>query len=318
MKRFLLPSARVARRRVRAARRWWAISVLVLLLAASGSSAHGYVRTRSDAGTPVAWRIPQLTLTVVRPTSAFWTTPETFLSTVQRAAAVWSHEAIPCGDVFLDVDPVLADSGAVRNDGRATVMVTEHGWAHNMRAIALTSVFWRNLPGHPEDGEILDADIELNSDLFSWADIPDGLTSIRGYEGTHDLRSALVHEMGHLLGLWHNCHVDGETPLPDDQGRLSPDCLNVTGDMRLATMFSEIEKETIDKRTLSDDELTAICAIYPYTVQLSGAGCAVAHAAAEPARSADQPPSRGLPAGALTRTLAVAFAFLILRLRRLG
>jgi len=291
--------------------------LVALLLALVSLPAQAYVRTRSKSGTPIAWRIPQLTLTVVRPTPSFSTSPETFLSTVQRSAAAWSHEAIPCGDVSLKVDPVLADGGAVRNDGRATVMVTEEGWSHKLAAIALTTVFLRNLPGNPEDGEILDADIEINGSNYTWADIPDNATSIRDYANDEDLRNALVHEMGHLLGLWHNCYLDGEMSLPDDQGRPSPNCMNATGDMLLATMYPSTEFAAIDKRSLSDDELGAICDIYPYTFQVAGAGCAVGQGTGPAAESGDAHVSRRPLAGAFAATLAVFSALLILRRRRL-
>jgi len=245
-------------------------------LAAMATPALAYVRTRSKAGTPIAWRTPQIDLVVVRPSALFGTSAETFLSTVVRSAATWSHEAIPCGDVDLRVSSALVATGGVRNDGTNTVLVTEDGWSHKLAAIALTTVFLRNLPGQAEDGEILDADIEINGANYTWADIPDDATSLRDYLNDEDLRNALTHEMGHLLGLWHNCHMDDEQSLPDDQGTPSPSCTNVSGEMLAATMFPSTEFAATDKRTLSDDELRAVCEIYPYTYQLvGGAGCSV-------------------------------------------
>jgi len=277
-------------------------AAVVAALGATASPAAAYVRKRSDAGTPIAWRTPQITLVVARP-SAFWTTAETFLGTVVRASATWSHEAIPCGDVELRVAPALVDESVVRNDGTNTVMVAENGWSHQTDAIALTTVFHRNLPGQPEDGEILDADIEINAN-YTWADISDDATTVRGEP--YDLRNALTHELGHLLGLWHNCHGDDEQALPDDQGRPSPSCANLTGDLMLATMFWRIEPLATDKRSLSDDELRAVCDIYPYTYQLVGAGCSLA-----PSPAGQAPRRRGVAAlGVLTT------AFVLHRRRR--
>jgi hypothetical protein len=292
-------------------------AALVATLGAMATPAQAYVRTRSKAGTPIAWRAPQVDLVVARPSSSFGTSAETFLSTVVRSAATWSHEAIPCGDVDLRVNPVLVPKGVVRNDGTNTVLVTEEGWTHKLAAIALTTVFLRNLPGQPEDGEILDADIEINSNNYTWADIPDDATSLRDYLNDEDLRNALTHEMGHLLGLWHNCHADDEEALPDDQGNLSPNCRNVTGDMMSATMFPSTEFAATDKRTLSDDELRAVCEIYPYTYQLVGAGCSVTSRfiAASGTEKSRSRPTTGLLGGA---ALGLLTAVVLRRRRRRG
>jgi hypothetical protein len=291
-------------------------AVFSLLSLASASTAEAYVRTRSKSGVPVAWRLPQVLLKVVAPSEAFTTTPETFASTVIRSAATWSHDAIPCTGIQLNVDSQHLSSGVVRNDGVNTVMVTEQGWSHMLAAIALTTVFLRNSPQGPEDGEILDADIEINGADYSWADIPDDVTSLRDYLNDEDLRNALTHELGHLLGLWHNCHGDTEAPLPDDQGHPSPDCGNATLAMHGATMFPSTEFAAVDKRVLSSDELSAACAIYPYTFRLEGAGCAIAPQghAPPPVAHAERPEASVLsePSG----FLVVVGAFALCRRRR--
>ena len=79
-------------------------------------------------------------------------------------------------------------------------------------------------------GEIFDADIELN---FAFNELTVGDDAV-----VYDLGSLVTHEIGHFIGLDH-------TPDP------------------LATMFAGYaEGETI-QRTLEDDDIAGVCAIYP-------------------------------------------------------
>jgi len=89
----------------------------------------------------------------------------------------------------------------------------------------------------PATGEIVDADILLNSVKFSFEDVAPG-TVCRQNEKRHDLENTLVHEIGHFLGFDHV---------------LDPD----------ATMFaSAVACETV-KRDLAPDDESAVCTTYP-------------------------------------------------------
>jgi len=88
--------------------------------------------------------------------------------------------------------------------------------------IALTTVTF-----NPETGEIVDADIEVNSEGFTFSttdDVPVGMT---------DLRSVLTHEAGHFFGFAH-----------------SPDAF--------ATMYASYAPQESIKRDLDDDDMTAM------------------------------------------------------------
>jgi hypothetical protein len=81
------------------------------------------------------------------------------------------------------------------------------------------------------NGDILDADIELNSATF-----------VFGFEGgpsefDHDLLGVLTHEAGHFLGLGHSANQE-------------------------ATMRAGAG-DALELRDLVDDDISAICALYP-------------------------------------------------------
>jgi matrixin len=80
-----------------------------------------------------------------------------------------------------------------------------------------------------DSGQILDADMAINSARHDF--------SITDEDVQTDLVSVVTHEVGHFLGIAHS-------PLPD------------------AVMFADYTPGTI-KRTLTPDDVAAICAIYP-------------------------------------------------------
>jgi MYXO-CTERM domain-containing protein len=105
------------------------------------------------------------------------------------------------------------------------------------------------LTGNLSDGVILDADIEVN------AAPPPGGQDFSAEVGaplpaTADIQNALTHEIGHLLGLDHNCGYSG-----------APSC---TAALMEGTMYggAETPGETV-KRTLKADDIAGMCHVYP-------------------------------------------------------
>jgi hypothetical protein len=94
-------------------------------------------------------------------------------------------------------------------------------------AFGLTLV-WHN----PDDGEIYDADMQINETL--------GALAICGAvcpEGRVDLQNVITHEAGHFFGLGHS-------------------------NVRTATMSARASVGEISKRDLSEDDRAGLCAIY--------------------------------------------------------
>jgi hypothetical protein len=114
--------------------------------------------------------------------------------------------------------------------------------AYDPLAFAVT-VVWHNTT----TGEILDADMMLNDQLATlsnnggpYENCPE-TGCARGTPmapGPADLQSIVTHEVGHLIGIAHS-------------------------DVFGATMHAETNRESVEKRTLEQDDIDAVCDIYP-------------------------------------------------------
>lgn len=134
-------------------------------------------------------------------------------------------EGPPTSQKFAQVD-----SRQGRNQNINVVVWRDDGLPDYMGSgtVALTSV--SALPSARD--EIIDADIEVNTTHYEFADIDDA-------GGPRmDLRNTLTHEIGHLIGLAH-------TPVED------------------ATMAGGAQPGEIKKRTLHQDDIDGVCHIYP-------------------------------------------------------
>jgi hypothetical protein len=175
--------------------------------------------------------------------------------------------------------------------GNVNVVVFRDGkWTHpaDDHQIALTTVHFE-----VNTGEIYDADIEVNSADFD-------LTT--GNPVEYDLLSVLTHEAGHFLGLAHSSDPE-------------------------STMLPQYDAKTVDFRSLSPDDVTGICAIYPpddfdretcNPLPRHGYSPSCADSQLEGDCSISAPPSRStestLPMGAIVAALVAATA----RRRRVG
>jgi len=151
---------------------------------------------------------------------------------MERAFAAWAEAdcgGAPPGFVVTAMGSVTCEAAEYNKDaGNTNVLVFRDGeWpnpdtGHN---IALTTTTF-----DPETGELLDADIEVNSSTYN---LTTSDTSV-----DFDLLSVLTHEAGHFLGMGHSS-------LPE------------------ATMYATYEGSTLDLRTLDGDDVAGICTLYP-------------------------------------------------------
>lgn len=284
-----------------------------------GGRAEAFVRSiTTDSGVPLFWTTPQATLEVTRPPDSFPIDADSFHAAVEGAAQTWSYPTLACTSVALEVAAGFSDSDVVAPDGHNRIITRTGAWCrdpvamtkcHDPSQVAITAVFSRSHPGSLDDGQILEADVEINDVGYEWAVIPDGEFSGRDYANSYDLRGALTHELGHFIGLAHDCVLPGDPVRLDDAGHVSPDCSDLPADdaatLLASTMYAVMQPADRQWRSLSSDDARAACSIYARASLPLEGWCAVGGREDSPA-----------PVGALIGTAVLFAAGLAVRSRR--
>jgi hypothetical protein len=134
------------------------------------------------------------------------------------------------------------------------------GYCHSHAAAGVTTAVFIDDPSSDRDGELVDADIELNGVDFG---ISVGGVSLGPLGCQSDLANTLTHELGHLLGLEHSCRTAADGPRVDGNGAPVPLCTDTTSPTIVdATMYPFQQCGETSKATLSADEVSAVCTIY--------------------------------------------------------
>lgn len=248
-----------------------ALGCLALAVGAFGAlppdAAHAYCRMTTQGGAqvgdsdcvergePLEWRNPCLSYAIDARGSQ-WMQYRDVEAAVDLAFEAW--ENVDCAEattprtgppnlVFQALEPSTCRRAEFRCTGNVNTVAFLDPWedvcaeegenpSYPPAAFAVT-VVWHNT----ETGEILDADLLVNdqqSGRFSaggpYADCPE-----TGCEGNDaDLRSIVTHEVGHFIGIGHS-------------------------NIEEATMFASAERAEVSKRTLAQDDIDAVCDIYP-------------------------------------------------------
>ena len=177
----------------------------------------------------------------------------TLRAIIDDAFATWdevaaSHlELIPLGLTNVHQAGYILENGDPGNLNVA--MFVEDNWPSSYpdTALALTSVTY------DINGVIYDADIEMNGARFRFSDVePGSLTSF------YDVRSTLVHEVGHFVGL---DHTRAETFVG-------------SGDPEEATMHASSRPGETQKRVLTNDDIACFAEAYPFDVDTTSLLCA--------------------------------------------
>lgn len=275
------------------------VRTLALLLAfgslvAAPRDAQAYVREVTNSGLPVAWHYPCLTMQVYPGRPPQILTADEYIAASERAAAAWSYPALAGTDIRLTIVKAPQGSSDVGYDKKNVIAFRQDTWCRQppriddagmeqpdcypSSALAVTSVFKNG-----KTGEILDTDIEFNAVDYSWGDLVEkpGLVGAT----TADFQNALTHELGHVLGLDHNCYTrtDAQPRLNDNTGSPEVDCYNnptLPQAVADATMYPSVALGDTLRRDLSPDDEQGICDIYPHRHSVcpplpSNGGCSV-------------------------------------------
>lgn len=265
------------------------VAAVVLGAMATPRPAAAYVRYLSESGCPYGWATRSLTLRGF-PAGMPDLDEDQIADAFTQAAYVWGPENATCTDMAIQIQmmsPADVPPGAVFD--KKNNIVFRDPWCpddadprcFDSRALAITSVFARTW------GEIVDADIEVNTSGFTWGD----LVSMPGTGGRQDLQNAITHEIGHVLGLDHTCYDNNPRGRPLDQNHEPiPDCsrLDLPESVLNSTMYVSADPGDTTKRSLEPDDLQAVCDTYPRgrpdplvcaSRRDSSGGCSVAPAA---------------------------------------
>jgi hypothetical protein len=231
------------------------------------TAARAYVPETTSAGTRVSWRdnCPQFTLDATENPDV----PHDRLRAVLHdAAAAWSAASAACNNPYIAVTSSTSLGRGIAFDDVNLVIWRLPGFcddATNPDAeicltpslTALTTLFYYDNPGDPRDGEIVQADIEVNATVRHY--------SVTGELGSMDIQEIMTHEFGHVLGLDHTCTTADTSSAVDSHDQPVPPCspqTSLTAEVLSATMYPyQYEGETA-KRVPQPDEMGGICAIY--------------------------------------------------------
>lgn len=225
-------------------------SVIVCVLLGCASTAGAYCRTTTVAtsptfqpqgdtcwteGSPVWWKDKCLSYGIEIGGSARLS--QSTVSDVARVAfGAWNGLACASGMPTIKATegpavPVACTmvgyvKGAKNNVNE--IIFHDDAWPYNdgVNTLALTTLTF-----NADTGQILDADIELNTKSNQIT------TDVPVPNNSFDLQSILTHEAGHYFGLAHSGHTD-------------------------ATMYSMYKPQSISMRTLTADDTAGFCAVY--------------------------------------------------------
>lgn len=184
-----------------------------------------------DCGTPLGWPSPCVTYSAQEDASAQLSLGDAE-QVFEKAFAAWMNA--DCGGgthprirVRFAGPVECAEHEYNQDAGNANILVFRDAeWPHPSKStLALTTVTY-NL----DNGEIYDADMELNSATVAF--------SVSDTTITYDLQSVVTHEAGHFLGISHSS-------------------------LSAATMRPDYIPGSLDLRDLDADDVAAICAAYP-------------------------------------------------------
>lgn len=200
----------------------WAIC-FAMTLAAPGASAFQLIRTPD--GEPVRWESSCLQYSIHEdgaPGLPF----EQLRQAVRASFDAWERPECSYFE-FVETDPAeCVEIGFNTDGGNMNLLVwVAEDWDHAPEAMALTTLSYDQTTG-----QILDADVEFNAEIFEFG--------VAGGIGVADVRNTATHEIGHMIGLDHASDPE-------------------------ATMYPVAFPGETNKRDINQDDEDGLCRLYP-------------------------------------------------------
>lgn len=233
-----------------------AVVVVLVTLLIPRRPQHATVAARvasSMAGRQVRWRQPAIVLNVVTENPL---QTSTLYNATRQAAEAWNRALTSCSVPRVLVSRTERSRAQVRRDGVAFVIMRSKRWCRELAPergdcyeptrAAITHLYPVDESG-ARYASLYEADVEFNGVHFSWSLDGQGLQ-------THSLRAAVMHELGHVLGLDHACDMD-----PGRSTRLGCDASS----LRAAVMYPfPVEAGRDPVLVPHPAEVDALCRLY--------------------------------------------------------
>jgi MYXO-CTERM domain-containing protein len=208
-------------------RRWAAVPLALLFFLASPGPARGWVQSESSKGAKLFWGDSCLTMYLNERGSEDVPDDSEF-DEMKASFEAWG--AVSCSSFLIQFAGMtnLEVTGHLKEDPAVNMIVfREKKWPYSTRPVAFTAVTY-----NVNTGEIFDADIEMNGEDYAFTTKPEVET------WKIDVQNTITHELGHVLGIDHSNVVE-------------------------ATMFDHAGPSEVNKRTLEEDDIEAVCTLYP-------------------------------------------------------